>query len=183
MGNVEKLWQAVDGEQSVSADKVKQIEELADKAKEMQIGFCANMLTPYVNQGEQRYDDDGKPYTFIRKVAKFVAEDEEITKKDMQEAPVWLFPLLYQQLQDNLRQFKSKFPDLFRESENDPKRDALVAELGTINIIIEKGGYASASAVYDENVVFIFKRLDMMQEEAREMKAAMNKGKGKKWIQ
>lgn len=159
---------------------IQNVESLSKDAEDMQRGFLANMLTPYINQGEQRYDEDGKPYTFIRKIAKFTIDDEDIYKKDMEQAPVWLFPLIYQQMQDNLRQFRVKFPDLFKESGGGGKHDALVAELGTINVIIEKGGYANASAVYDENAVFIFKRLDMIQEEARLMKAEMNKPHKKK---
>lgn len=156
-----------------------QIKALNDTAVDMQLGFLANMLTPIIKQGETRYDENDNPYTFFRKVPKYVAEDEEIVKEDMRQAPKWLFVLIYQQLQNNLMQFQSKFPDLFRKSEASPNHDALVAELGTINVIIEHGGYASASAVYEENAVFIFKRLDMLQEEARETKAAMAKGKKK----
>lgn len=163
-----------------SAEMIETYNNLNVQAEDFQHGFLACMLTPYHNEGEQRYDEQGKPYTFIRKVASFNINDEELAKKDMQHAPRWLFPLVYQQMQDNLRQFHRKFPDLFSEHSGSGKHDAFVAELGTINIIIEKGGYPNAEAVYDENAVFIFKRLDMLQEEAREMKAAMDKSKVKK---
>lgn len=176
----EHMKQETNADYSPSRETADAFNDLNAQAEDYQRCFLASMLTPYHNEGEQRYDADGKPFTFIRKVARFNINDEELAKADMKSAPQWLFPLVYQQLQDNLRQFHRKFPDLFSEHTGGGRHDAFIAELGTINVIIEKGGYPNAEAVFDENAVFIFKRLDMLQEEAREMKSAMEKNKIKK---
>jgi hypothetical protein len=178
---VDNLRKMYDSSNPMPKDET-QINRLLESADDAQRGFLANILTPIIRTGETLYDDEGKPYESIRNVPRYVADDEDKYKEDMKSADKWLFSVIYQMVQNTLRQYGRKFPDLFSDSsEGDSHKDAFVQELGTINLVIEKGGYPNAAAVMDENAVIVFKRLDMINEEARLTKQAMERSKrGKK---
>lgn len=156
------------------------LQSLASTIKDAQRSFCANIMTAVANVGETRYDNTGKPYVFTREVAKYNADDYELYNNDMSHMPEWMFPLLFHFWQCTMALFKKKFPDLFTDSGENKTKDAFLAEVGTVNIMIEKGGYNNSSSVYDENVIFVLKRLDMMNEEARITKQQIEKSRQKR---
>jgi len=126
-------------------------------------GFLASMLCPYRWVVKKRW-----PFIFKEPMWSSDAEAEMI--EDMKSAPEWLFEVVYKQWQDNINQFRRKFPELFHEVKTESKKhDAFVAELGIINLVISEGGYPNAAAVYEENVVFVLKLLNDKQKEYKEM--------------
>lgn len=163
-GRGKKKWVAPTEEEMVS---------LARQMMDARHGFMASILAPYRWKVKSHYP-------FLFRVPLWDAESEKEIKKDMESAPSWLFDALYKQWQDNIKHLRKKFPEMFTEAKEDPKHDAFVAELGTINLVIEKGGYGSASAVYDENCVFVFKLLNDQIKMAKEMEKMEKKSKAGK---
>ena len=90
-----------------------------------------------------------------------------------------LFHICFQVYQTTLAYYSASYPLLFSDSgKNDPLRDALTGEVGTINTIMKYAGYSDQKQVYDSNLPFVMDILNTMTKEAKEierMNAKMKK--------
>ena len=84
-----------------------------------------------------------------------------------------LFPILYQLFQSSLLQYQTMFPHVFSSSGGKGGADnPIVSELGTLNAVMKYQGYTTQQEVYDTNALFVFKIIDSMTREAKEMEKA-----------
>lgn len=91
-----------------------------------------------------------------------------------------LFPVLYQLFQSSLSSFSALFPYVFTEnSRKGADVNPLVSELGTLNAVMKYQGYTAQQEVYDTNALIIFKVIDTMTKEAKDMEKATKKAKRK----
>ena len=91
-----------------------------------------------------------------------------------------LFPVLYQLFQSSLSSFSALFPYVFTEnSKKGADVNPLVSELGTLNAVMKYQGYTAQQEVYDTNALIIFKVIDTMTKEAKDMEKATKKAKRK----
>ena len=87
-----------------------------------------------------------------------------------------LFPLLVLHFQSCLTRFKSMFPYVFTEGKGHTGAESpIVSELGTVNAIMKYQGYPSQQSVYQTNALLVFKVLDSMTREAKEMEKLKHK--------
>ena len=87
-----------------------------------------------------------------------------------------LFPLLVLHFQSCLTRFKSMFPYVFTEGKGHTGAESpIVSELGTVNAIMKYQGYPSQQSVYQTNALLVFKVLDSMTREAKEMEKLKRK--------
>ena len=81
-----------------------------------------------------------------------------------------LFSICFQVYQTALMYYEASYPLLFTGGgKQDPLRDALTGEVGTINTVMKYAGYASQQEVYDSNLPFILDILNTMSKEAKEL--------------
>lgn len=81
-----------------------------------------------------------------------------------------LFHLCFQVYQTALSYYAETYPLLFSDSgKQDPLKDALTGEVGTINTIMKYQGYSDPQAVYDANLPIILDVLNTMAKEAKEI--------------
>lgn len=81
-----------------------------------------------------------------------------------------LFHIMFQCYQTALSYYAAAYPLLFQDSgKQDPLRDALTGEVGTINTIMKYAGYAEQQQVYDSNLPFVLDILNTMTKEANEI--------------
>ena len=91
-----------------------------------------------------------------------------------------LFHICFQVYQTALAYYAAAFPLLFAGGgKQDPLRDALTGEVGTINTIMKYQGYSDPQAVYDANVPIILDVLNTMAKEAKEIEKVNAKMKKK----
>ncbi len=81
-----------------------------------------------------------------------------------------LFNMCFQVYQTALSYYAAVYPLLFEGGgKQDPLKDALTGEVGTINTVMKYAGYASQQEVYDSNLPFILDILNTMSKEAKEI--------------
>ena len=91
-----------------------------------------------------------------------------------------LFPILYQLFQSSLLQYQTMFPHVFSSSGGKGSADnPIVSELGTLNAVMKYQGYTTQQEVYDTNALFVFKIIDSMTREAKEMEKASKRASRK----
>lgn len=91
-----------------------------------------------------------------------------------------LFHICFQTYQTALAYYAASYPLLFEGSgKNDPLRDALTGEVGTVNTIMKYAGYAEQQQVYDSNLPFVLDILNTMTKEAKEIEKMNSKIKRK----
>ena len=89
-----------------------------------------------------------------------------------------LFHVCFQVYQTALTYYAKSYPALFSDSgKNDPLRDALTGEVGTINTIMKYAGYSEQQQVYDSNLPFVLDILNTMTKEAQEIEKMKSKVK------
>ena len=89
-----------------------------------------------------------------------------------------LFHICFQMYQTAVSYYSKVYPLLFSDSgKNDPLRDALTGEVGTINTIMKYAGYAEQQQVYDSNLPFVLDILNTMTKEAQEIEKMKSKVK------
>ena len=89
-----------------------------------------------------------------------------------------LFHICFQMYQTAVSYYSKVYPLLFSDSgKNDPLRDALTGEVGTINTIMKYAGYAEQQQVYDSNLPFVLDILNTMTKEAQEIEKMKAKKK------
>ena len=92
-----------------------------------------------------------------------------------------LFNICFQVYQTAIAYYAAAYPLLFSDSgKQDPLRDALTGEVGTINTVMKYAGYSDQQQVYDSNLPFIFDILNTMTKEAKEIEKMNAKIKHKK---
>lgn len=81
-----------------------------------------------------------------------------------------LFHIVFQAYQTAIAYYATVYPMLFGGGgKQDPLRDALTGEVGTINTVMKYAGYASQQEVYDSWLPFVFDILNTMTKEAKEI--------------
>lgn len=159
-----------------------EVREIVKQISVAQTHFVAALITPIRGVTDQKTG-------IVRQMPVYCADDEDDTIRLLTSESIkvcsgkdttietnvlTLFRMLYQQVQSSLRVYHKKFPDMFSESKGDGNGDTFVAELGTVNSVMKYAGFTKAQDVYDENAVFIFKWLDTMSHEAKEMNKAIS---------
>ena len=92
-----------------------------------------------------------------------------------------MFHICFQIYHTSVLYYEKAYPLLFQDGgKNDPMRDALQGEVGTINTIMKYAGYAEQQQVYDSNLPFVLDILNTMTKEAKEIEAMNAKIKKKK---
>ena len=146
---------------------VEAVKHAQEEALQARAGFLAHM---YVEQGWQLLDQRNQMTRIsIKRVYNYCSVAAEERVKDFKTAPSWLFAVTYQLFQSCQAQYKKDFPFLFKEYSDTDGKSALVMEVGTINAVQKYAGFTNAQSVYDQNSMFIFKFLDSMAEEAKQI--------------
>ncbi len=103
--------------------------------------------------------------------------DNVITRlRDGAPSAAVLFHICFQVYQTALTYYAKSYPLLFADSgKEDPLRDALTGEVGTVNTIMKYAGYAEQQQVYDSNLPFVLDILNTMTKEAKEIERINSK--------
>ena len=81
-----------------------------------------------------------------------------------------IYHICFQTYQTALRYYESVYPLLFQSSgKQNPLRDALTGEVGTINTVMKYAGYSEQQQVYDSNLPFVLDILNTMTREAKDI--------------
>lgn len=92
-----------------------------------------------------------------------------------------LYHICFQTYQTALSYYAASYPLLFQDSgKEDPLKDALTGEVGTINTIMKYAGYAEQQQVYDSNLPFVLDILNTMTKEAKQVEEMNRKIKRKR---
>lgn len=143
------------------------VKHAQEEALQAMAGFLAHM---YVEPGWQLLDQRNQMTRIsIKRVYNYCSVAAEERVEDFKSAPSWLFAVTYQLFQSCQAQYKKDFPFLFKEYSDTDGKSALVMEVGTINAVQKYAGFTNAQSVYDQNSMFIFKFLDSMAEEAKQI--------------
>lgn len=149
-----------------------------EQTLELQAQFLAAMLVPE-QTGSRGHDRFEKQHPF-----KYDADRAEQSQQfwlDLLHTPQAdgdalpaqadvLFHICFQVYQTAMRYYEVVFPPLFSGSgKDDPLRDALTGEVGTINAVMKYAGYGDQQQVYDANLPFILDILNTMTKEAKEI--------------
>lgn len=153
------------------------VKHAQEEALQARAGFLAHM---YVEPGWQLLDQRNQMTRIsIKRVYNYCSVAAEERVEDFKSAPSWLFAVTYQLFQSCQAQYKKDFPFLFKEYSDTDGKSALVMEVGTINAVQKYAGFTNAQSVYDQNSMFIFKFLDSMAEEAKQIEDMNRKMKMK----
>lgn len=153
------------------------VKHAQEDALQARAGFLAHM---YVQPGWQLLDQRNQMTRIsIKRVYNYCSVAAEERVEDFKSAPSWLFAVTYQLFQSCQAQYKKDFPFLFKEYSDTDGKSALVMEVGTINAVQKYAGFTDAQKVYDQNSMFIFKFLDSMAEEAKQIEDMNRKMKMK----
>ena len=148
-----------------------------DEALRARAGFLAHVYTaPGLRLLDQR---NSMTRVSLDVVYNYCSAEAEKQVKKFMCAPSWLFAVTYQLFQSCQAIYKKDYPFLFTEYKDNSDKSALVMEVGTINAVQKYAGFTSPQAVYDQNSVFIFKFLDSMAEEAKQIEDMNRKMKTK----
>ncbi len=91
-----------------------------------------------------------------------------------------LYHICFQTYQTALSYYAASYPLLFQDGgKDDPLKDALTGEVGTINTIMKYAGYAEQQQVYDSNLPFVLDILNTMTKEAKQVEEMNRKIKRK----
>lgn len=138
-----------------------------DEALRARAGFMAHLYTaPSLRLLDQRGQ---MTRVSLDKVYTYCSVEAEKHIKRFMRAPSWLFAVSYQLFQTCQALYKKDFPFLFKEYKDNEDKSALVMEIGTINAVQKYAGFTDPQSVYDQNSMFIFKFLDSMAEEAKQI--------------
>ena len=157
-----------------------------EQAIKLQAKFLANILTP---RSFALLDTTGgnikiRPhyvYQYNSERAERLATfwEKALTRKG--SMAVTLFHLCFQTYQTALGYYSEVYPLLFAgDGKQDPLKDALTGEVGTINTIMKYQGYTEPQAVYDTNLPIILDVLNTMTKEAKEIEKMNAKVKKRK---
>lgn len=116
----------------------------------------------------------------VRVAEDYTSEGHERVKEVMRSAPEGLFLVLLQYVQSCNNTFKSWYPQLFREVSDDKgevKGNVIVAEQGTVLMLVQEGYFPNVEAVMNANVGYVLKALNTMNEKAEMTRDAMRKHK------
>ena len=148
-----------------------------EEALRARAGFLAHMYTaPGLRLLDQR---NSMTRVSLDVVYNYCSVEADKQVKKFMCAPSWLFAVTYQLFQSCQAIYKKDYPFLFTEYKDNSEKSALVMEVGTINAVQKYAGFNSPQAVYDQNSVFIFKFLDSMAEEAKQIEDMNRKMKTK----
>ena len=161
--------------------KIEQALGVAEELKRAQCGFLACLLKPYGWRWHAGYP-------WLRKEDAWDGKDEEKWQEWMMRyAPDWLFGMVHKWWEDTIERFRGRkmFPEIFSDEKSSDtgekeKEDEIVhwvSEMGTINLVREKGNYTSTDDVMREPVPVVLKLMNDVVKENREMKKEMDKAK------
>lgn len=155
-----------------------------DDALQVQAQFLAAMLVPE-QMGSESADRFQKAHRF-----RYDADRSEQSQDfwltmlrgpQSAEATAVLFYICFQMYQTAMRYYEAVFPLLFHGGgKDDPLRDALTGEVGTINSVMKYQGYTDPQQVYDANLPIILDTLNTMTKEAKEIEKMNQQVKRKK---
>ena len=153
------------------------IKHAQDEALQARAGFLAHIYTaPALRLLDQR---NKMTRLSLDVVYNYCSEEAEKQVRKFKTAPLWLFSVTYQLFQSCQALYKKDFPFLFKEYSDSDGKSALVMEVGTINAVQKYAGFSDPQSVYDQNSIFIFKFLDSMAEEAKQIEDMNKKMKSK----
>ena len=156
-------------------------EDITDEQTlDLQAQFLAQCLVPA--KSPESTTDKFRPKTIFRYDAERAEQTvdfwkEQLAKDVLTPLPTGegrgvgpLFHICFQVYQTAILYYEKVYPLLFGDSgKNDPMRDALTGEVGTINTIMKYAGYAEQQQVYDSNLPFVLDILNTMTKEAKEI--------------
>ena len=152
---------------------------IVEQYKDAQARFLSQVLTLMKPQSFE--DEVVSPVLHSSKKVKrtylapsYVAAEAAQFVDEMRKAPEWLFPILFQQFQSSLMEYKKKFPKVFTDKKNGTASDPLLATAGTLNTLMKEQGYYDQQAVLNANAIFNLKILDDLTRRAEEIEK-MNK--------
>lgn len=151
-----------------------------EQTLDLQAQFLAQCLVPA--KSPESATDKFRPKTIFRYDAERAEQTVDFWKEQLAKdvlAPLPrregrgvgpLFHICFQVYQTAILYYEKVYPLLFGDSgKNDPMRDALTGEVGTINTIMKYAGYAEQQQVYDSNLPFVLDILNTMTKEAKEI--------------
>ena len=82
----------------------------------------------------------------------------------------WLYHICFQAYQTAMQYYETVFPLLFSGGgKEDPLRDALTGEVGTINGVMKYANYTSQQEVWETPMPYVLDILNTMTKEAKEI--------------
>lgn len=155
---------------------------IAEELKKAQCGFLACLVKPYVWHWQSAYP-------WLVKEDMWVSKDEERVQEEMMKsAPEWLFGMLHKWWEDTIERFRGRkmFWEIFSDGKTEEDSSGTgaddeianwVSEMGTINLVREKGNYTTTDDVMREPVPVVLKLMNDVVKENREIKKEMDKAK------
>ena len=161
-----------------------------DATMQLQAEFLAHCLVPEQPQESAdkfrpkrvfRYNEERAEQTVSFWAARLAdtSRNVDISGNRNVEAAV-LYHICFQVYQTAVSYYARVYPLLFSsDGKQDPLRDALTGEVGTINTVMKYAGYSEQQLVYDSNLPFVLDILNTMTKEAKEIEKMNSKIKRK----
>lgn len=155
------------------------IDKMLQELHESRAQFLAHLLIPQSFQVWKK-NGDGTSLS-LKWIYEYDSRNADKIAKRMMKAPQWLFDICLRMFQDSLSVYEKEYTYLFSSSGgSSSKSNPLVLEVRTLNAVMIKGGYTTQTEVYNSNAVCVFDLMNLMAQEAEEMKKAQSKAQSKR---
>jgi len=146
-------------------------EETGDEERaQLQAEFVAHCLVPEQQAAPNTAHPDRfqPPHDFKYDAAR-AEQSVAFWREQLQQQP-WLYHICFQVYQTAVQYYETVYPLLFSGGgKDDPLRDALTGEVGTINAVMKYARYRSQQEVYASFLPYILDILNTMTKEAKEI--------------
>lgn len=150
-----------------------------EQALQLQAQFTAYCLVPEQVQAEPSKDRFSPAHTF-RFDSERAEQSVAFWQKQIEGGSV-IFHVCFQVYQTAVQYYEQVYPLLFGGGgKEDPLRDALTGEVGTINAVMKYAGYRGQQEVYGSFVPHVFDILNTMAKEAKEIESINRKARSRK---
>lgn len=159
-----------------------------EQTRQLQTEFLGHCLVPEQPQESAdkfrpkrvfRYNEERAEQTVSFWAAR-LADDSRNAHTYRNVETTVLYHICFQCYQTAVIYYARAYPLLFSgDDKQDPLRDALTGEVGTINTVMKYAGYSEQQLVYDSNLPFVLDILNTMTKEAKEIEKMNSKIKRK----
>lgn len=178
-----------DAKRIIGDSSIEELKRIEQDLKEAQGDFLSAVLClmeikcmdveQYDDKGELLIDEKGVPIvkknTFWQS-RKYSSEEMQRVKTELSnDAPSWLFPLLYQWFQSSLLAISKKFPKLFKGNNVVEEDDPVKSFAQTLNTIMKEQGFTSQKDVLNTEAVLNFETLNRLAVQAEELERISKK--------
>lgn len=180
LSEAEQLRERIRGPKHVTTDEEKvEIDAVLQRLRSSRAQFLAHLLIP---QSLQIWKKTGDGTSLaMKRIYEYDSRGADKVAQRMMKAPQWLFDICLRMFQDSLSVYEKEYTHLFSNGGDGASQgNPLVLEVRTLNAVMMKGGYTTQTEVYESNAVCVFDLMNLIAQEAEEMKKVASQSTRKK---